>query len=179
MVDPALRTISYDATNMREYPQQHLQMFVDQLNEAVAIASLIEMASGGGGLPPELVMAGAGDTAAGRAATAVMPDAPAWLAENGDDGGSSWSKARSDYWKDRGQTAAEGEFSPENLERMADGKPPLHDELGVPKELHHVVPQREGGSHDPSNLEEVWPWEHDAIDPYRHYRGPTPSGWNE
>ena len=43
-------------------------------------------------------------------------------------------------------------------------------------ELHHIMPQREGGTHDPDNLQEVWPWEHDAIDPYRYYNGPRPSG---
>jgi len=84
---------------------------------------------------------------------------------NGDDDGKdkSWSKARSDYWKNRAANAKEGEFSPENLERMQQGKAPLHDELGVSKELHHEIPQRNGGSHSPSNLREVWPWEHDAI----------------
>ena len=59
---------------------------------------------------------------------------------------------------------------------VTNGKPPLHDELGVPMELHHIMPQREGGTHDPDNLQEVWPWEHDAIDPYRYYNGPRPSG---
>ena len=88
----------------------------------------------------------------------------------------SWSKARSDYWKSVAAEAEEGEYSPSNLARMKEGKPPLHDELGVPKELHHVVPQRDGGSHNRSNLREVWPWEHEAIDPYRHYNGPRPSG---
>ncbi len=86
----------------------------------------------------------------------------------------SWSKARGDYWKDRAANATDDEFSPDNLARMEDGKPPLHDELGVPKELHHIMPQRDGGSHDSSNLIEVWPWEHEAIDPYRYYRGPRP-----
>jgi hypothetical protein len=91
-------------------------------------------------------------------------------------GGTSWSKRRSDYWKSRAKNAEEGQFSPENLERMRRGKPPLDDDLGVPKELHHKVPRREGGGHTPDNLEEVWPWEHEEIDPFRHYKGPRPSG---
>jgi hypothetical protein len=88
--------------------------------------------------------------------------------------GGSWTKARQEYWRRRAADASDGEFSPENLQRMREGRPPLHDEVGVPKELHHKVPQREGGTHTPDNLDEVWPWEHSQIDPYRHYNGPTP-----
>ncbi|MDH0865432.1 RHS repeat-associated core domain-containing protein [Mitsuaria sp. GD03876] len=94
-----------------------------------------------------------------------------------DDDEPSWSKARSDYWKGKADKAKPGEYSPENLARMKEGKPPLHEEFGVPKELHHKVPQREGGSHQPSNLQEVWPWEHAKIDPFRHYNGPKPPGF--
>ncbi len=93
-----------------------------------------------------------------------------------DDGPTSWSAGRRQYWKGAAENAPEGKFAPGDLIRMRDGKPPLHPELGVPKELHHLVPQRDGGSHKPSNLLEVWPWEHDRIDPYRHYRGPRPDG---
>ncbi len=28
--------------------------------------------------------------------------------------------------------------------------------------------------HSTETLQKVWPWEHDAIDPYRHYTGPRP-----
>jgi RHS repeat-associated protein len=90
--------------------------------------------------------------------------------------GDSWTTARRNHWITRANNAAEGEFSPENMVRMRNGKPPLHDELGVPKELDHIIPRRSGGKHTPDNLREVWPWEHDAIDPYRHYRGPRPPG---
>ena len=41
----------------------------------------------------------------------------------------------------------------------------------VSMELHHTnIPQRTGGTgvHSPSNLSEVTPWQHEAIDPYRH-----------
>ena len=36
------------------------------------------------------------------------------------------------------------------------------------KELHHKDPRRNGGSNDSSNLQEVWPNQHEAIDPHRH-----------
>ncbi len=55
-------------------------------------------------------------------------------------------------------------------------RPDKPAELGVPKELHHKIPQREGGLHTPDNLQEVWPWEHTDIDPFRHYNGPRPGG---
>lgn len=32
------------------------------------------------------------------------------------------------------------------------------------------------GKHNIKNSEELWPWEHDAVDPFRHYRGPKPEG---
>ena len=86
----------------------------------------------------------------------------------------TWGTSQSRYWKNRGAGALDGEFSPANLERMRSGRAPLHDELGVPMELHHVDPQRLGGANTPANLMEVWPWEHAAIDPYRHYNGPRP-----
>lgn len=90
--------------------------------------------------------------------------------------GPSWATGRRRYWKKRAETAEPGEFSPANLERMRKGNAARHEELDVPMELHHKVPQRDGGSHDADNLQEVWPWEHDAIDPFRHYRGPRPDG---
>ncbi|CBL43863.1 Rhs family protein [gamma proteobacterium HdN1] len=87
-----------------------------------------------------------------------------------------WDKARKEYWKWRA-AHNNGEYSPEDLARMTQGKPPRHTEFDVSKELHHEVPQREGGSNSADNLKEVWPWEHDSIDPYRNYKGPRPDGW--
>ena len=46
--------------------------------------------------------------------------------------------------------------------------------LAFQKELHHKTPRRQGGPNTPDNLQEVWPWEHADIDPYRHYNGPRP-----
>lgn len=86
----------------------------------------------------------------------------------------SWTTSRRRYWKQRAREDPD-EFSPEDLERMRKGAAPRHPDYDVPKELHHIKPRREGGSDDPDNLLEVWPWEHDAIDPFRHYRGPRPN----
>jgi hypothetical protein len=87
----------------------------------------------------------------------------------------SWSTAKSRYWKNRAQGAEAGEFSEENLARMMEGSPPLHDELGVAMELHHIAGRDITDPHNINNLQEYWPWEHDENDPYRHYRGPTPT----
>jgi len=57
---------------------------------------------------------------------------------------------------------------------MKRGLAPLHDELGVPMELNHIVPRYLGGSNAFENLQPLWPWEHAAIDPFRFYIGQTP-----
>lgn len=88
----------------------------------------------------------------------------------------SWPTKRSHYWKKRAKDAPE-EYNPEQLERMRRGRAPRHEDVGVPKELHHIIPVREGGSHEPENLLEVWPWQHAEIDQYRYYRGPVPADW--
>jgi uncharacterized protein YukE len=89
----------------------------------------------------------------------------------------SWTAVRNRWWKNEaaGPDAAD-EYSPENLARMRAGKPPLHDEVPVPMELDHIVPRHMGGTHTPENLRPLWPWQHDKLDPYRHYRGPRPEG---
>lgn len=86
----------------------------------------------------------------------------------------AWSTVRARYWKNAANDALEGEYSASNLARMQAGKPPLHDELGVPMELNHIIPRSQGGGHTLDNLEPLWPWEHAAVDPYRFYTGPTP-----
>ncbi len=97
-----------------------------------------------------------------------------------------WNKARRDYWKNKHtQEIANptGKYSKNNLDRMKKGKAPrIKAEVYVNKtgkkvtkdfsiELHHKdIPQRVGGVgvNDPSNLIEVTPWEHEAIDEFRH-----------
>ena len=80
-----------------------------------------------------------------------------------------WSTVRQRYWKNRANAAGEGDFSTENLARMKNGLAPqrLNPETGKMEsmELHHTPPQREDGLFD---FEEVWPAEHEAIDPYRN-----------
>jgi hypothetical protein len=86
----------------------------------------------------------------------------------------SWSTVRRRYWMNRAQSALPGEFSPANLERMRQGLAPLHEEFGVPMELQHIHGRNIPDAHNMDNLQEVWPWEHSDIDPFRYYTGPRP-----
>lgn len=75
------------------------------------------------------------------------------------------SKNRSDAWKAKGHP---------------DGKPPQREAIVrnrktgeietriESKELHHRDPRRNGGPNTNENLQEVWPNEHELIDPHRH-----------
>ncbi|MEW5876417.1 MAG: RHS repeat-associated core domain-containing protein, partial [Candidatus Zixiibacteriota bacterium] len=87
------------------------------------------------------------------------------------DGGKSWSTARREYWKREARENPQ-KYSPEDVKRMEKGDPPqrMNPETGKTesKVLHHKKPRREGGTHDAGNLQDVWPDEHEAIDPYRH-----------
>jgi hypothetical protein len=81
----------------------------------------------------------------------------------------SWSTVRQRHWKNRANNAAPNEFTDDNLTRMKKGLAPqqYNEKTGKMEsmELHHTPPQREGGRFD---FEEVWPAEHEAIDPHRH-----------
>ena len=89
----------------------------------------------------------------------------------------SWSTVRSRYWRNAAQTAASsGKYTADNLARMRAGRPPLHQALQVPMELHHIRGQNIPDPHNPRNLQELWPWQHADIDPQRFYTGPRPSG---
>lgn len=98
-----------------------------------------------------------------------------------------WSTARKEYWKKEAKNNP-GKYSPNNLQRMTDGKAPkmtvtvvnnktgVVSQVDVSMELHHTnVPQRVGGPnvHNASNLTPLTPWQHEAVDPYRH-TGSTP-----
>jgi hypothetical protein len=86
----------------------------------------------------------------------------------------SWTTVQRRYWQNRAEEALPGEFSDENLARMRQGLAPLHDELGVPMELHHINGRNIPDPHNINNLKEVWPWEHEDIDPYRYYNSVRP-----
>ncbi|WP_354514240.1 MULTISPECIES: RHS repeat-associated core domain-containing protein [unclassified Luteibacter] len=88
----------------------------------------------------------------------------------------SWSAGRRSYWKQAARDRPY-DYSAEDLRRMSSGQPPMHPEVEVPMELHHIKAQRDGGGHEPENLMEVWPWEHAEIDPFRYYNGPFPNGY--
>lgn len=93
-----------------------------------------------------------------------------------------WSAARKKFWKAEAINNP-NKYSQQNLKRMADGKAPQMTvtvrnrktgkitQKDVSLELHHTVtPQRVGGSgvHNSSNLSIVDPWQHEAVDPFRH-----------
>ncbi len=83
----------------------------------------------------------------------------------------SWKTVRSRYWKNRA-SASNGEFSRENIARMKQGKAPVdfnpRTRQFESRELHHVIPQRAGGSNSPINLRELTPDQHGAVDAFRH-----------
>ena len=93
----------------------------------------------------------------------------------------SWDTIRDRYWRTRAQLATDGEFSPQNIGLMRAGYAPKARVLVrnrktgeysvevVTLEIHH---NRGGrgiqGFDEPIDLREVWPWEHEQIDPNRH-----------
>uniref|UniRef100_UPI00406D0774 RHS repeat domain-containing protein n=1 Tax=Pseudomonas sp. F3-2 TaxID=3141539 RepID=UPI00406D0774 len=93
-----------------------------------------------------------------------------------------WSSARRNYWKAESKAPSQV-YSPANMARMAEGKAPKMtvevmsrrtfevSQKDVSMELHHnSIPQRVGGAgvHDASNLLSLTPWEHEAVDSFRH-----------
>ena len=85
----------------------------------------------------------------------------------------SWSTVKSRYWKNEAYYNPDM-YSSKNIELMKKGNAPRHNTIDVPKELHHIDGRNIDNPHNIDNLMPVWPWEHAAIDPYRHYTGPTP-----
>ena len=82
----------------------------------------------------------------------------------------SWSTVRQRYWKNEAYYNPDN-YTASNLARMQSGRAPLVELDGkyYSMELHHIEPRRSGGSNAYSNLMQVTPWEHAAIDPYRHF----------
>ena len=82
----------------------------------------------------------------------------------------SWSTVRQRYWKNEALTNYK-EYSPEDLLRMSQGRAPLalnpNNGKMYPMELHH--PNGRSGDNF-FNFIRVTPWEHDILDPHRHFR---------
>ncbi|MFK7112911.1 RHS repeat-associated core domain-containing protein [Flavobacterium oreochromis] len=93
-----------------------------------------------------------------------------------------WDTARKNFWKNEAANNPHL-YSQNNLARMNDGKAPrmtvevTNRKTGVTSikdyslELHHTnIPQRVGGTgvHNSSNLTIVDPWQHEAVDSFRH-----------
>ena len=52
---------------------------------------------------------------------------------------------------------------------MRKGRAPRYPEIDVPKEIHHINGREIENPHNIENLEDLWPWDHDIKDKYRHY----------
>lgn len=122
-------------------------------------------------------LSGAGDAAQQLALFAKRGD---WtVGEPINKGDPSWEVARSRYWQNRAQNAG-GEFSRQNIGLMKKGFAPkasvrvrwrgsgIEEIITVEKELHHINGGNIPDPHNPSNLMEVWPWEHEGLDPSRN-----------
>jgi len=68
-----------------------------------------------------------------------------------------FSKIREEYWKREARENPD-KYSPEDLERMRQGKAPIRD--GESMHLHHKKPLSEGGSNCPENLEPMTAKQH-------------------
>jgi hypothetical protein len=75
------------------------------------------------------------------------------------------SSDRKKGWQDKG---IEDGQAPQREVIVQNRKTGEFDTRVESKELHHRKPRREGGGNDESNLQDVWPNEHEAIDPHRH-----------
>jgi hypothetical protein len=98
----------------------------------------------------------------------------------------TWGTVRARTWREVADAEIanpSGRYSPTNLARMMDGRPPRmrvrvrrHRDgailvRDVPVEIHHThLPQRMGTptAHEPWNLTAAPPWAHEGMDPFRH-----------
>ena len=83
-----------------------------------------------------------------------------------------WSTVQSRYWKNEAFYNPSN-YSATNLSRMQKGRAPMVKYTNgqyYSMELHHKIPRHKGGTDCYSNLLPVAPWEHAAIDPYRHFK---------
>jgi hypothetical protein len=89
-----------------------------------------------------------------------------------------WTTVRERYWQNRAATSG-NEFSPQNRGLMEEGGAPMArvivrnnrtgqlEERLVSKELHHIAGREITRPHSERNLQELWPWEHQMVDPRR------------
>lgn len=59
---------------------------------------------------------------------------------------------------------------------MRKGRAPRYPVIDVPKEIHHINGREIENPHNIENLEDLWPWDHDINDKYRHYTDSRPEG---
>lgn len=82
----------------------------------------------------------------------------------------SWSTVRQRYWKNEAYYNPSA-YTTENLERMKKGLAPrqynIDTGLMESKELHHIDGRDIPNPHNIENLKQVWPEEHEKIDPHR------------
>jgi RHS repeat-associated protein len=149
----------------------------DTLSNILQVGSLVLLAPEVG--VGDIIANGTAD-AVGSAAAAEETASAGWslghpidaLTRAGND--PAWSTVRGRYWKNAAADSLDGEYSASNLARMQTGRAPLDEATGQSMELHHIVPQSQGGGNALSNLQPLWPWEHAEVDPYRNYNGPVP-----
>lgn len=75
----------------------------------------------------------------------------------------SWSTVKTRYWK-----ALNGGNVPTGKAKVRMRATGEIKNIKVSKELHHINGRTGANPHRFNNLREVWPWEHQAIDLYRH-----------
>ncbi len=97
-------------------------------------------------------------------------------------GWACWSTERRNFWINEAKSNP-SPYSPANIARMNNGDAPriqvevvsrrtgAISTMDMSIELHHTtIPQRVGGPgvHNATNLTKLTPWQHEAVDPYRH-----------
>ncbi len=83
-------------------------------------------------------------------------------------GKTPWNNShRKRGWKEKGYPDGQ---APKREVIARDRKTGDIEALLESKELHHRKPRRDGGGNDKENLSDVWPSEHEEIDPHRHLR---------
>jgi hypothetical protein len=115
----------------------------------------------------------------GDSVTKTLPDGtyPRWFSANAAE---KMGTIQGRYWMNRAAAAAPGEFTARQLAKMRAGFAPqarvlVRNSAGeietrtISKELHHALGNRGTSPFDePINIREVWPWQHESIDAYRH-----------